>query len=308
MTRPRKQLIDRDEGGFYHIVSRCVRRAWLSGRDPVTNRDFSHRRGWIEARLLALSDVFTVDVYGYAVMSNHYHIVLRYRPQEGKRLSDEEVARRWLTVFPPKPGADLDALVRELGGDPERTATLRGRLSDLSWYMQCLNAPVARRANLEDGCTGRFWEGRFHSKALPDERAVQACMAYADLNPLRAGEVDRIDAPSHTALRRRLDEAEDRPEALSEPVAPLGFDASRDRVETVRRSALKLTLSHYRAHVEWAAARGAGGPCALDREQRAPPTLSDPESWLAIFNKLRRRTVAPVALRRGMMAFGTCSS
>ena len=305
MTRPRKQLIDRDNGGFYHIVSRCVRRTWLSGRDPVTGRDFSHRRDWIEARLLALSAIFTVDVYGYAVMSNHYHIVVRYRPRDGDRLTDEEVARRWLTVFPPRPEVDFEERIRALSGDAQRIAVLRTRLSDLSWYMQCLNAPIARRSNVEDGCTGRFWEGRFYSKTLPDERAVYACMAYADLNPLRAGDADRIDTPAHTALRRRLDEAVEKPERLNEAVAPMVFDAERNWIGTSGPSVLALTLRDYRAHVEWAAARTIRSSGAMGGEQRGPPsTLTDPESWLTVLTKLRRRTIMQVALPRGMLAFG----
>lgn len=305
MTRPRKQLIDRENGGFYHIVSRCVRRAWLTGRDPVSGRDFSHRRDWIEARLLVLSTIFTIDVYGYAVMSNHYHIVLHYRPGDALQLTDEEVARRWLTLFPPKPGVNFDERVCAVSNDAERIAVLRARLGDLSWYMQCLNAPIARRSNLEDGCRGRFWEGRFYSKALPDERAVCACMAYADLNPLRAGDVDRVEAPAHTALCRRLEEASEQREKLGEAVAPLVFDVGRNRVRTAGSSVLALTLKDHRAHVEWAAGRTLEPSGPIHSEQRGPPpTLTDPKSWLTVFGKFRRRTMAPPALLRGMLAFG----
>ena len=101
MTRPRSELVDRENGGFYHLGARCVRRAMLCGKDPVTKRDFSHRRAWIENLMLQLAEVFTVHVDEYAVMSNHYHITVDYRPQERFELSDEEVARRWLKVYPP---------------------------------------------------------------------------------------------------------------------------------------------------------------------------------------------------------------
>ena len=86
MTRPRSQLIDREEGGFYHLGSRCVRRALLCGEDPVTGRDLSHRRGWIEDRLLELTEIFTVHIYAHAVMSNHYHATADYRPRRAPRV------------------------------------------------------------------------------------------------------------------------------------------------------------------------------------------------------------------------------
>ena len=89
--------------------------------------------------------------------------------------------------------------------DPARLDELRQRLGDLSWYMRCLNENIARRANEEEDRTGRFWEGRFESKPLADAQAVHACMAYNDLNPLRAGMVARFDAPQQTSLWRRLE-------------------------------------------------------------------------------------------------------
>ena len=96
----------------------------------------------------------------------------------------------------------LDNEVAALLDDPDRLAVLRDRLGDLSWYMRCLNEPIARRANLEDDCTGRFWQGRFRSKDLPGERSMWAAMAYDDLNPIRAGMADELDADEHTSLQR----------------------------------------------------------------------------------------------------------
>ena len=287
MTRPRSEIIDRENGGFYHLGGRCVRRAMLCGPDPVTGLDLSHRRGWIEELMLRFAALFTVHVVEYAVMSNHYHLVVDYRPKDRFELGDEEVARRWLRIYPPRDPDDLEARVAGLLDDPERLAVLRDRLGDLSWYMSRLNETVARMANLEDGCTGKFWQGRFASKDLPDERSVWACMAYDALNPVRAGMADRVDAPEHTGLQRRLEEAEEEPERLDEPLAPL---VVRDRrVATARPPAptLELTLREYRAHVEW-----TGGMLRDDVPQgRAPPELGDAKSWLKLVRSFRRRVV-----------------
>ncbi|MEL0614441.1 transposase, partial [Marinomonas arenicola] len=82
--------------------------------------------------------------------------------------------------------------------------TYRERLMDLSWFMKELNEPIARRANLEDECTGHFWEGRFKSQALLDEAALIACMAYVDLNPVRSGISDTPEGSDFTSIKKRV--------------------------------------------------------------------------------------------------------
>jgi len=204
MTYPRSHLID-PEGGTYHVCSRCVRRAFLFGVDEKTGKDFSHRRDWLEKRMLELSEIFTVSVYAYAVMSNHYHMVLR---MESEDLTDEEVADRWLKVCPGrrviKNAADVQR-VRKLAilNDAAMLETLRARLRSLSWFMRFINEPLARLANKEDLCKGRFWEGRFQSQALLDEASVLACMVYVDLNPVRAMLADDIEDSDFTSIQRR---------------------------------------------------------------------------------------------------------
>ncbi len=81
-------------------VQRCVRRAFLCGKDPLTGKSFEHRRGWIRNRLELLASVFGIDCLTYTVMSNHLHVVLRSRPDVVKEWSDDEVARRWWRLFP----------------------------------------------------------------------------------------------------------------------------------------------------------------------------------------------------------------
>ena len=192
MTIARKQIVALDQINSYHCTTRCVRRAFLCGRDVLTGKNYEHRRVWIQKRLVSLSEVFAMDVVGYSVQGNHLHVILRTRPDLAKALSEEEVAFRWLRLFPP--GAfrhvpnwvPAKALLQAVTRNPVRLKEYRRRLSDLSWFMRCLDERIARWANREDQCTGRFWEGRFRCKLLLDEAALLTCMTYVDLNPIRA--------------------------------------------------------------------------------------------------------------------------
>jgi len=245
MTSPRSQLVDSSSPGYFHCVSRCVRRAFLCGFDAPSGKDFEHRRGWVEDRLLELAECFAIGIYAYAVMSNHLHVVAHVNPCVAAEWSAEDVARRWVRLFPVRELGEIDAeacqlRAQVLAGDPNRIAELRGRLASLSWFMRCLSEPIARRANREDGCTGRFWEGRFKCQALLDDAAVLACMTYVDLNPIRAGIAHTLEASDHTSIRRRLIGFD--PEQVSLELEPVAGAASRG---------LPLKLVEYLELADW---------------------------------------------------------
>jgi len=209
MPRARKHLVCVDDTPYYHVTSRCVRRAFLCGVDQHTGRSYEHRRRWIEDRARILASLFSVELCAYAVMSNHYHLVIRLDAQEAVSWSDDEILSRWTALFR---GPLL--IRRYRAGEPLSAAELhtvraiaevyRQRLASLSWFMKCLNEPIARMANAEDCCTGHFWEARFHSQALRSERALLAAMAYVDLNPVRAKMTRTPEQSEHTSIRTRV--------------------------------------------------------------------------------------------------------
>ncbi|MGJ8648273.1 MAG: transposase [Marinomonas colpomeniae] len=212
MPRSRKEQVSLEDTSYYHCVARCVRRAFLCGDDPITGNSYEHRRGWIETRLLFLASAFSIDICAYAVMSNHLHVVLHVDAEKAKSWSTLEVLQRWDalhkgTMFTQRyvRGENLPNYAVVLA---ETIAeTYRQRLMDISWFMKELNEPIARRANFEDSCTGHFWEGRFKSQALLDEAALMACMAYVDLNPLRASMSKTPEESDFTSVKKRITSA-----------------------------------------------------------------------------------------------------
>ena len=149
----------------YHCISRCVRRAFLCGTDTYSGKSYEHRKEWIRLRIQELAAGYGVEVSAYAVMSNHLHVVLRTRPDWVASWSDQEVAVRWLKLFSKsrvvedKSTPPSDSEIKLLTANAERMAELRSRLSSVSWFMRSLNEHVARLANREDGCKGRFLGG-----------------------------------------------------------------------------------------------------------------------------------------------------
>lgn len=210
MTRARKTLIALDSTSYYHICVRAVRRSFLCGKDDVSGKNFNHRRQWIEDELLRLSDIFAIQLSAFSIMSNHYHVLLRVEKSRADSWDAKTVVDRWHKLFKGSLQSQAFSKGETIEGGAQtlldsQVATWQQRLSDISWFMRVINEKIARLANAEDGCTGRFWEGRFKSQALLDEKALMACMAYIDLNPIRAQMAATPEESDHTSVKRRIE-------------------------------------------------------------------------------------------------------
>ena len=277
----RKEIIRKGIPGIFHCLNRCVRRAFLFGKDPYSGKDHSERRDWVIERIKLLAACFFIDAGFTAVMSNHFHLVLRTFPRLAQRMGAQEIARRWLRVYPGKRVLDgkwiepKEEDVEKLAKDKEKIAKIRSRLSDPSWLMAALSEYIARRCNLEDNCGGRFFEGRFSCREVTDESSLLICGMYVDLNQIRAGETILPEESSCCSIFYRLGAENMLPDRIlqgySKPItaewlAPftLGPDDLGDVPSTTPHRAsdkglLSMTFEEYLKLLDWVGRTPAPG-------------------------------------------------
>ncbi|WP_448216829.1 transposase [Endozoicomonas sp. 2B-B] len=283
MAQARNTLIDPGTTPYYHCMARCVRQAYLCGENHLTGKNYEHRRQWVVDKLRELVSVFAIEVCAYAVMSNHYHVVLHINQSSARGWSRNQVLHRWTTLFrgPLLVQRHLaaDKLGRaELARIDEYAEEYRRRLTDISWFMRCLNEHLAREANKEDECKGRFWEGRFKSQALLDEAALLTCMTYVDLNPIRAGKVETPEESDYTSIQERVEQGT-HSETKNQPLTLKPFCLQGQNTDV----ALPYLLHDYLELVDW-----SGRIVRADKKGSipscTPPILErldiDPDEWL----------------------------
>ncbi len=179
--------------------------------------------------------------------------------------------------------------------------------------MRCLVEPIARRSNKEDEVTGRFWEGRFKAQPLLDETAIAACMAYVDLNPIRAGIATSLESSDFTSVQARIADRQSAADVSTADakdvrieqgeqagwLSPIALDTPRQRVRekpTPRRASnkgcLPMTLDDYLKLLDW-----TGRQIRKDKRGQIPdacaPILErlecSPETWLDFVQNFRLR-------------------
>ncbi len=310
MPKARKHQIALEATPYYHCTSRCVRRAFLCGFDALSGKSYEHRRDWIEERIHRLAALYCIEVCAYAVMSNHLHVVLHINQQKAEELSLLEVSHRWHQLFKGTPltqrfargdllsPAEYDAVVNKL-------ETWRQQLYSISWFMRSLNEPIARQANAEDKCTGSFWESRFTCQALLDDKALAACLAYVDLNPIRAKMADTPEQSDYTSVKSRITSAT---RDNTQPTTLFPFVGNpREPMPT----GLPFELNDYLSLVDWTGRilrhdkRGAIDDALPNILQRLHFT---PDEWKTLSRKFESKVSLlvghPESVKRHAEAFG----
>ena len=148
--------------------------------------------------------------------------------------------------------------------------------------MKCLNEYLARRANLEDNCDGRVWQGRFRSQALLDEAGILTAMAYVDLNPVRARIASTPEDSEFTSIYERVRrfkgvDAEGAEPALKVPLRPFAD-------ETGGRVSIPYSFKEYLRLVDWTG-RAIRNDNRGHIDGSLPPIIArlniDPSAWEA---------------------------
>ena len=313
----RGDVFSADEIACVHVMNRSVRRCFLMGDDPISGKNFDHRKVWMEKKLELHAANFGIDLLGQAILSNHFHLVLRSRPDVVETWDDTEVARRWWRLCPKRKdehGVALEPNKFELNSirnDPDKVKEIRLRLSDISWWMRLLCQHVGQRANFETGETGKFWESRFKAVRLLDDAAILSCVAYVDLNPIRATLAETIESSDFTSAKKRLeallletasgtsDESDVSPavspaRSPDRSLSPVQIDELRDALGA-RPSAqgtrcsdkgfLNMSSAEYLELLDWTARQIVPGK-AGSTPDNIPPLLErvglKPTNWIAL--------------------------
>jgi REP element-mobilizing transposase RayT len=264
-------------------------------------------------KLKQLDGVFSISICVYAVMHNHTHTVVKIDRETALKWCDDEVITRWTKLYKPTPIVDrylkgVKLTKAELDVVAEDIEKWRHRLYDISWFMRNLNEGIARQANEEDGCTGKFWEARFKSQALLNDAALLTCMSYVGLNPIRAKIADRPEASDFTSIQDRirhyektLDQTGNRVEAATE--APEHLEPFVGGEHQDKATGLNFSMRDYLELTDW-----VGRAIREDKSGATPAELApilerlniDPKAWLDSVKNYGKNYNTVIGTREGI--------
>ena len=302
----RSEVFDPQEVAIAHVYNRTCRKCYLMGNDQLSGKNFDHRKVWIEQYLKQFAQAFGIDLLAFAILSNHFHLILRSRPDVVATWSDDEVARRWLMLCPHRRKSDGSPLppsepeIKSIAGCPIKCQEIRNRLSSFSWWMRLLCQRVAMRANHEEQESGRFFQDRFRATRLVDEASLLACAAYVDLNLVRAAMAETLEQSDHTSVQKRIESFKNNesprgaeadaflsPLTIDERTDPVGPCASRTGKRCSDKGFLAVPLVDYLELLDWSARQSAAGKRGVT-PSTTPPILVrlglDQTTWCELVN------------------------
>ena len=159
---------------IYHIISRTTLNGYV-----IEDED----KDFFVGLLRHLSQVYFVEILGYTIMGNHFHVVVKMKI--GETVTDEQIAQRF-AIYYPKEGKDPQRQFSE-GQIPY----FRDKWGNLSEYVKDLKQRFTRYYNKKQGKKGYFWSDRFKSVIVEEGDTLINCLAYIELNACRAGLVKR---------------------------------------------------------------------------------------------------------------------
>jgi len=243
----RRDIIREGEIATYHVWTQTAQQRFLLGNDSMDcslHHNHEHRREWCESLLAYLAKVFAVDIANHNFLDNHFHLMLRTRPDIVAKLSDEEAAFRWALAWPEFDRdhnrwfrIPTDDEIKAVLTNPKKLQLARHGLSSLSWFVGRMKESISREANNEVGAKGHFWSGRFGSRELVDDAAILACSVYVDLNQVRAGMASSLLESKHSAvqsriLQGRMEEAE-AAYIMFQSLKESGIEISLDQIQSM---------------------------------------------------------------------------
>ena len=169
------------EPAVYHVMSRSTLDGFALG--DAEKEFLVHHIRW-------LSRVYFAEVLGFCVMGNHFHLLVRMHP--GADVNDDEIQRRFKIYY--------GKVEQQQAYDVEMTDDLRKKWEDLSEYVKEIKQGFTRFYNKRRGRKGTFWSDRFKSVIVENGDTLINCLAYIDLNPVRAGIVKTPEAYRWSSL------------------------------------------------------------------------------------------------------------
>jgi REP element-mobilizing transposase RayT len=188
MARIARYLVE--GGGYYHVHAKV---ACCKGEYHLKARKVQRK---LLETIKHYASAYRCDVASVCIMGNHWHAVFKFDCYED--LGDEEIFQRAKMLYPSK---GSQKILRQW--TPSKWKQFNKRLFNISELMRNIQMHFARWYNREFDRQGKFWGDRFKSTYLSDLKAVRDCMLYLELNPVRAGIVNKPEEYKGSSLYLR---------------------------------------------------------------------------------------------------------